>query len=74
MSGFQKFREFVSNSTIVNDPAEHVVALLSNFRGVFQEESLCQNGLICVAENRKLLTRDSKQEDKLIQMKKKGKQ
>ena len=70
MSGYQRFREFISNTTIVNDPAERGVALAADFRGSFEEENVCQDNLVTVAESRKLVPRDSKQSVKAQQMRK----
>ena len=70
LSGYQRFKEFVDNTTIVNDPAERGVALASDFRGSFQKESICQDNLVAVAESRKLVPKDTKQKVKAEQMKK----
>ena len=70
MSGYQKLREFVKNTTIVNDPAERGVALAASFRGSFQQEDVYQDNLVTVAESRKLVPRDSRQSVKAENMKK----
>ena len=70
MSGYQRFRKFVTETTIVNDPAEHGVALAADFRSSFQQESVCQSNLVTVAESRKLVPRGSKQSVKAVSIKK----
>ena len=70
MSGYKKLKEFVENTTIVNDPAERGVALAANFRGSFEDENICQDNLVTVAESRKLVPRDVKQSVKADQIKK----
>ena len=70
MSGYQSFRKFVTQTTIVNDPAERGVALAADFRGSFLDESVCQSNMVTVAESRKLVPRGSKQNVKAEQMKK----
>ena len=70
MSGYQRFREFISNTTNVNDSAERGVALAADFRGSFEQENVCQDNLVTVAESRKLVPRDSKQSVKAQQMRK----
>ena len=70
MSGYQRFRKFVTETTIVNDPAERGVALAADFRSSFQQESVCQSNLVTVAESRKLVPRGSKQSVKAESIKK----
>ena len=40
--GYIKFRDFVKNLTIVNDPAERGVGLIKQFISTFQNEQSCQ--------------------------------
>ena len=70
MDGYNKFKDFVQNSTITNDPAERGVAILSEFRATFQQENLCQSNLVAVSESRKLMPRDKSKADKAEKMKK----
>ena len=45
MPGYVKFRDFVKNLTIVNDPAERGVGLIKEFISTFQNEKSCQDNL-----------------------------
>ena len=69
MSGFQSFKNFVTKTTIVNDPAERGVALAADFRGSYQDEKVYQSNLVTVAESRKLVPRDAKKSEKAEAMK-----
>ena len=52
--GFLKFRDFVNNLTVVNDPAERSVKLVQEFVNTCQDEELRQDLLLSMAENRKV--------------------
>ena len=52
-SGYAKFKEFVKNTVIVNDPAERGLDLATGFRESFNNERDYQNNLLGVAESRK---------------------
>ena len=69
-SGYKMLLSFTKNTTIVNDPAERAVALMSDFRDRVQDEQQCQDTLIAVAEHRKLFPRDGTKESKERQLKK----
>ena len=53
MTGFRKFKDFVSNLTVVNDPAERGVKLVQEYVESSTNESLRQDLMIVVAEDRK---------------------
>ena len=52
-SGYRRFKEFVHNTTIVNDPAERGIDLAKGFCGSFADEKDYENNLLGVAESRK---------------------
>ena len=63
MPGYVKFRDFVKNLTIVNDPAERGVGLIKQFIATFQNEQSCQETLLAVSKHRKVVSKNSKKED-----------
>ena len=56
---YQRFRNFVKNLTIVNDPAERGVGLIKQFIDSFQSEEACQDNLIAVAAHRKISNKET---------------
>ena len=58
---YKKFRDFVKNLTIVNDPVERGVGLVKEFSATFQNEASCQDNLMAVSKHRKTLRKNSKQ-------------
>ena len=70
MSGYKKLKAFTKSVTIVNDPAERGVHLMSQFRYLQKDEVLCQKALVAVAENRKLLPRDACKSEKAKNLRK----
>ena len=63
MASYIKFRDFVKNLTIVNDPAERGVGLIKEFISTFQNEQSCQENLLAVSKERKIVSKNSKKED-----------
>ena len=63
MSGYRRFRDFVKNLTIINDPAAPGVGLIKRFISTFQNEKSCQDNLLTVAEHRKMVKKDSNKSD-----------
>ena len=59
-ASYRKFRDFVHNLTIVNDPAERGVGLVKQFIASFQNEKSCQENLLAVSKHRKLVKKNSK--------------
>ena len=55
MPGYVKFRDFVQNLTIVNDPAERGVGLIKEFISTFQNEESTQDNLLAVSKHRKVV-------------------
>ena len=63
MAGYIKFRDFVKNLTIVNDPAESGVGLIKQFISTFQNEQSCQENLLAVSKHGQIVSENIKKED-----------
>ena len=62
-TGYRRFRDFVRNLTIVNDPAERGVGLVKQYIASFQNEASCQDNLLVVAKHRNTVKKNSKKCD-----------
>ena len=56
---YKKFKNFIHNLTIVNDPAERGVGLIKEYIATYQNEKSCQDNLLAVSKHRSVVKKDS---------------